>query len=112
MLLSAVLLITWVLIKINTWKPNGQSVLLKKKKNSLKKELVTTTSVFVYKLKDSLRTLKPFLYYQPFQNTEQEATIFGIESFILFQIPHSCRHAHLQVKVQPTSEKQLQGSSP
>lgn len=69
-----------------------------KKKNSLKKELVTTTSVFVYKLKDSLRTLKPFLYYQPFQNTEQEATIFW------YRVLHSVSDTSLMQTCTPAGE--------
>lgn len=58
-----------------------------------------------------LKNLKAIflLHYQPLQNTEKEVTIFGKESFILFQIPHSCRHAHLQVKEQPTPGNQAAG---
>lgn len=107
MLLSVVLLITWVLIQINSWKANGQSVWLKKLPE---KKLVTANSVFVYVLKDSLRTLKPFFYYIiSHYNTQNKKALFGEEFFILFQTPHSCRHAFLQVKVQPASEKQAAG---
>lgn len=69
------------------------------KVNLPEKKLVTANSVLVYKFKDSLIYLQPFFYYIiSHYKTEQAGTILGKESFILFQILQSCRHAHLQVK--------------
>lgn len=81
-LLSAVLLITQVLIQINTVQVNRSVWYLNK---SAPKSLFRANSAFGYELKDILRSHEPcFLWcYQPLQNTEQEGRVFGKESFLL-----------------------------
>lgn len=80
-LLSAVLLITQVLIQINTVQVNRSVRYLNK---PAPKRLFRANSAFGYELKDTLRSHEPcFLWcYQPLQNTEQEGRVFGKESFL------------------------------
>lgn len=67
-------------------------------KNSLIKRLVTANSVFVYKLKDPFRTLKPFCYYIiSHYKTQNKKALFLVKSpsfcfrYLTHADMHTCR---------------------
>lgn len=107
-LLSAVLLITQVLIQINTVQVNRSVRYLNK---PAPKRLFRANSAFGYELKDTLRSHEPcFLWcYQPLQNTEQEGRVFG--RVIPTRATHLTR-AKMHTSSSTYSWKRLQGPSP